>query len=191
MAELIKTAVLDGDDFLDVLDEISGGGFSGPQKMIEGGVLWRCVERAVQYKGAVVTEDPRESGGRRMLLNLGHTFGHALEAASGLGRISHGEAVAWGIARSCELGLELGITPLSRARKIKELLLKFGYELSCPHPLAGDADTLLNAMKSDKKKKSGRLVFIVPGEKSARHVVLETEGEMKTLGNILKGGLYS
>jgi len=194
MAELIKTAVLDGDDFLDELTllhrgTVSVSGFN-TAGLLEEEILRKCIERAVLYKGSVVTEDLRESG-RRMLLNLGHTFGHALEAAAGLGKISHGEAVAWGIARSCELGLELGITPHSRARKITGLLNKFGYELSCPHPLAGDADTLLNAMKSDKKKKGGRLVFIVPDEKSARHAVLDTKNEIKMLEKILKGGLSS
>jgi len=198
MAELIKTAVLDGDDFLDKIMQLHTGtacgasicGFYNSVKSSDTQTLRECIERAVLLKGAIVTEDLRESG-KRMLLNLGHTFGHALEAAAGLGRISHGEAVAWGIARSCELGCELGITPQTRARKITELMRKFGYDLSCPHPFSGGADTLLNAMKSDKKKKSGRLVFIVPDEKSARHVVLETENEMKILENILKGGLCS
>jgi len=195
MAELIKTAVLDGDDFLDKLTQLHPGtasgssicGFYNSVKSSDMKTLSECIERAVLFKGAVVTEDPRESG-RRMLLNLGHTFGHALEASAGLGSISHGEAVAWGIARSCELGRELGVTPQTRARKITELMREFGYDLSCPHPLSGGVNTLLDAMKNDKKKKSGRLVFIVPDEKSARHVVLEKENEMKILENILRGG---
>jgi 3-dehydroquinate synthase len=185
MAELIKTAVLDGDDFIDELSAIPGD--LNCSALLEGGVLGKCIERAVSYKGGIVSKDLRESG-LRMLLNLGHTFGHALESSAGLGKLTHGEAVAWGIVRSCELGTALGITPKARALKIRELIASFGYNYACPHPLAENAQAVLKAMKSDKKKKSGKLTFIVPDEKSARPVVLETENEIKILENILKGG---
>jgi len=194
MAELIKTAVLDGDDFLDELSLLQVGsssgsavrGFYNSVKLLEGGTLQKCIERAVLYKGGIVSEDLRESG-RRRLLNLGHTFGHALEAAAGLGNLSHGEAVAWGIARSCELGYALGVTPRTRAEKITALVTSFGYDCACPHPLMGSTDTFLKAMKSDKKKKEGKPVFIIPDEKSARPFALETENDMKTLEKIIKG----
>jgi len=137
------------------------------------------------YKGAIVTEDLRESG-KRMLLNLGHTFGHALEAAVGLGKLSHGEAVAWGIIRSCELGLALGITPRERAEKIKKVITSFDYELSCPHPLAG-TDLILKAMLSDKKKKNGKITFIVPDEKSARPYACQSEADLKIAEKIING----
>ena len=185
MAELIKTAVLCGDDFLEQLTPLAEN-FNNLNKFLEDGTLHKCVERAVLYKGSVVSEDFRESG-KRMLLNLGHTFGHALESAAGLGNITHGEAVAWGMVRACELGIALGVTPSERAKKIINLIKSSGYECSCPHPAALDKDSLLNAMKSDKKKKSGRLTFIVPDDKSARIVFLETE-ETKILENILLGG---
>jgi len=149
--------------------------------------LQKCVEKAVSYKGKVVSEDFRESG-KRMLLNLGHTFGHALESSGGLGNISHGEAVAWGIIRACELGIALNITPQKRAEKIKKTLLSFGYEISCPHPSAGSKETILNAMKSDKKKKSGNLTFIVPDKKSARAVELKPE-DAQIIDKILQGEL--
>ena len=186
MAELVKTAVLDGDDFLEMLADIGTGVFSDPRKFLEGDLLYKCIERAVLYKGAIVTEDLRESG-KRMLLNLGHTFGHALEAAAGLGRISHGEAVAWGIIRSCELGLALGITPRARAEKIKKVIDSFGYDCSCPHPLTANTDLILKAMFSDKKKKQGKITFIVPDEKSARPFVPGSEAEMKTAEKIING----
>jgi len=185
MAELIKTAVLCGDDFLELLTPLAEN-FNNLNKFLEDGTLHKCVERAVLYKGGVVSEDFRESG-KRMLLNLGHTFGHALESAAGLGNITHGEAVAWGMVRACELGTALGVTPRERAKNIINLIKSSDYECSCPHPAALDKDSLLNAMKSDKKKKSGRLTFIVPDDKSARIVFLETE-EMKILENILLGG---
>jgi len=186
MAELIKTAILSGDDFLDELTPLAEK-FNNVKELLESAVLQKCVEKAVSYKGKIVSEDFRESG-KRMLLNLGHTFGHALESSSGLGNISHGEAVAWGIIRACELGIALNITPQKRAEKIKKLILSFGYECTCPHPAAGSKETLLNAMKSDKKKKSGSLTFIVPDKKSACAVVLKPE-DAQIIDKILEGGL--
>jgi len=175
LAELIKTAVLDGDDFLDLLAETAGKGDIND-------ALLECIQRAVLYKGTVVSEDFRE-GGKRKLLNLGHTFAHALEAASGLGNITHGEAVAWGIVQSCALGIELGITPRSRAEKITALIVSSGYDCS-DNPLAGST-AFLESMLSDKKKKDGKLTFIVPDEKSARAVTLE---DTKIVEKILKEG---
>jgi 3-dehydroquinate synthase len=186
MAEIIKTAVLCGDDFLEQLTPLAEN-FNNSKNFLEDGSLQKCVEKAVSYKGGIVSEDFRESG-KRMLLNLGHTFGHALESVTGLGNISHGEAVAWGIVRACELGTALKITPRERAEKIKKLILSFGYECACPHPSAGNGEALLNAMKSDKKKKSGGLTFIVPDEQSARAVVIKTE-EIRIIEDILQGGL--
>jgi 3-dehydroquinate synthase len=186
MAELIKTAILSGDEFLEQLTPLAES-FTNLNKFLEDGSLQKCVEKAVSYKGGVVSEDFRESG-KRMLLNLGHTFGHALESVAGLGNISHGEAVAWGIVRSCELGTALNITPRKKEKKIISLIKAFSYECSCPHPSAGNNEELLNAMRSDKKKKSGNLTFIVPDEQSACAVVLETE-KMQIIENVLRGGL--
>jgi 3-dehydroquinate synthase len=180
MAELIKTAVLEGDDFLAMLEGL-GGGFTNT-------AIAPCVERAVRFKGSIVQEDPFETGSRRMLLNLGHTFGHALEAAVGLGRVSHGEAVAWGIARSCELGLALGICPPVRVKRIMSLLAGYDYETRAPHPLA-DAAELIRALGSDKKKRRGKLVFIVPDEKSARPVTADSPEFMNMIGKIIEGGM--
>jgi 3-dehydroquinate synthase len=177
-AELIKTAVLDGDSFLDVLAENAG-----KEEPRVNDALLECIKRAVLYKGKVVSEDFREKG-KRKLLNLGHTFGHALEAAAGLGNISHGEAVAWGIVQSCALGVELGITPRSREEKITALIASSGYDCPMPHPLAGGT-AFFESMSSDKKKKDGKMTFIVPDKKSARIVTLE---DTKIVEKILKEG---
>jgi len=185
MAELLKTAILTGDDdFFDKVTRLCGDSLSAENLTL----LSFCIEKAVQYKGGIVTEDPKETKGIRALLNLGHTFGHALESVSGLGTISHGEAVAWGMARACELGLALRITPAERAEKITKALSGMGYCISSSHPSAGGKNTassLLNAMKSDKKKRNGKLVFIVPDAKSACPVTIDSESDMKILENIL------
>jgi 3-dehydroquinate synthase len=182
MAELIKTAVLSGDDFLDELSLLKS---CNTKELPENNLFIKCIEKAVSYKGGTVSEDFRESG-LRMLLNLGHTFGHALESSLGLGKISHGEAVAWGIVRSCELGMSLKITPAPRAEKIINLIKSFGYECASPYPAISDTETLVNSMKSDKKKKQGKLNFIVPDAQSAKIVTIG-DSEMDTVIKILNG----
>jgi 3-dehydroquinate synthase len=166
-AEVIKTTVLGG-------YEDTHAAMTPPwKKGVDIETFAPVLVRTVEYKGKVVEEDPEERTGKRALLNLGHTFGHALESAVGLGVLSHGEAVAWGIARACELGVRLGVTPESRAQKIKTLLDRFGYETRNPHPAVKDFAIYENAMRNDKKKRSGRLVFVVPDATGAVCVEVE------------------
>lgn len=99
--ELVKTALIQGE-------------LAWAQEMLQGGplkVAW--VERALAFKAGVVHRDPREAGERR-LLNLGHTLGHALEAASGY-RLLHGESVGLGLLGSCLLAEEQGLKPFPPA----------------------------------------------------------------------------
>jgi 3-dehydroquinate synthase len=167
MAELIKTAILDKDDeFFFMLSPIT-------KTAEKNDTMLDAVNRAVTIKGNIVEADPRETGSQRILLNLGHTFGHALEATAGLGTLSHGEAVAWGIARACELGLMLGITPPERASAILSLLRTAGYETAAPHPALHDKARFMQALASDKKKKAGALRFIVPAQHGASVVSAE------------------
>ncbi|MDR2479839.1 MAG: 3-dehydroquinate synthase [Treponema sp.] len=203
MAELIKTAVLDGDDFIEALFNIAGmfpagsfaqgfpAGFAA--RLLDGAVssgepLQQCVSRAVRLKGRIVQADPRETGTERVLLNLGHTFAHALEASVGLGTVSHGEAVAWGMVRSCELGRALGITPPRRAETIQSLIAAFGYETAAPHPLMTDTNHFLAALGGDKKQRGGRFSFIVPAGKSAEAVFI-SGSEMETIKQTINGAL--
>jgi 3-dehydroquinate synthase len=202
MAELLKTAILDGDEFLNLAASLNQnyppGSFSASfpeafiRPLLEGGAekLTDCLSRAIAYKGRIVESDPRESGTQRVLLNLGHSFAHALESASGLGRISHGEAVAWGIIRACELGTALGLTPPSRAETIGRLFASYGYETAAPHPLMGDTDLFLAALEGDKKKKGGRLVFVVPAVEGALQTKAEAPPEIFLLRDIVTGSLY-
>jgi 3-dehydroquinate synthase len=162
MAELIKTAVLGDGEFLALVKSL-GGSFSPDQE-----ALFECVSRAAALKGGIVERDPRETGGERALLNLGHTFGHALESAAGLGVLSHGEAVGWGMVRACELGLFLGITPRERAEEITGIMESFGYETRAPHPLIkGKTADFMGALGGDKKKKAGKLAFVLPAREGA------------------------
>ena len=199
MAELIKTAILDSDEFLQLTKELIRltGDSLHPEKGGEKrnspalrSCLKECISRAVACKGSIVQDDPRETGSRRALLNLGHTFGHALESVAGFGNLSHGEAVAWGIARACELGMALGITPAGRSRDITETLVSCGFEIKTPHPRikeADFADALFSAMGGDKKIIAGKLRFIVPAAESAQIVSLPDEKGPSLLHTILNG----
>jgi len=193
IAELIKTAILDSEDLLELVKKLLNLEDKGRNNPAYRECLKECISRAVSYKGSIVEADPKETGNKRPLLNLGHTFGHALEAAAGLGVISHGEAVAWGIARACELGLELGSCSRERVMEITQILIRAGYETRAPHPSVKSSETLLNAMHYDKKQIAGKLRFIVPGEKSAQIVsaanspALEGSGGNYLLQKILNG----
>jgi 3-dehydroquinate synthase len=201
MAELIKTAVLAGGALSgDLADMAAALGLPGgvctadfpadtARRLLAQDSLARCVEAAARFKGRIVEADPEETApsGGRALLNLGHTFGHALEGSAGLGAVSHGEAVAWGMARSCELGLALGITPRTRAEQIKSLIALYGYETAAPHPLMADKAAFIAALGSDKKKKNGKLAFIVPDAASAVQVTIAAETEMDIIIHIIKG----
>jgi 3-dehydroquinate synthase len=111
-----------------------------------------------------------------MYLNLGHTFGHALESVAGLGSVSHGDAVAWGIGRALELGIRLGVTDVAYANEVIPVLRSYGWSADPVHPalavkvsegtLARDSvgPALLAAMKNDKKKKAGAVRFILQRE---------------------------
>ncbi|MDR0878742.1 MAG: 3-dehydroquinate synthase [Treponema sp.] len=193
MAELIKTAIIDGGDFFNLAasltSDFSDDAFTSsfPQSFIntllagDAEKITECITRAVTVKGSIVEADPKETTGMRACLNLGHTFGHALESSAGLGTISHGEAVAWGIARSCELGIACALTSAKRAAEITGLLGSFGYELTAPHPLMGSEEIFLKALSGDKKKKAGKTVFIVPNENGVCSYVTDQQAILKKI----------
>ena len=118
-----------------------------------------AVEQSCRHKMAVVAADERESG-VRATLNLGHTFGHAIETALGYRHWLHGEAVACGMVMAARLSLARkdGLDATSLAR-IEALLRHIGLPTSLPSGL--DAAQLLECMKRDKKVKNGRIVLIL------------------------------
>jgi 3-dehydroquinate synthase len=198
MAEVLKTAILEESGELFALLQRGAGGVFGVAptgaapvgaKTMDTAAVAELIRRAMEIKGRIVAEDPRETGSRRALLNLGHTFGHALEAAAGLGNLTHGEAVAWGLARAAELGRARGVTPEKRADAIRELLARAGYEIRAPHPLLTDPGAFMAALGGDKKKKAGKSIFIVPAARGAERAPVDiTEtGERKSIERIVFG----
>jgi 3-dehydroquinate synthase len=181
MAEIVKAAVLDGrPESLEMFRAAPPGKAFGRGKTLE-----TLIALAVKVKGRVVEADPLETGGERALLNLGHTFGHALETAAGLGALSHGEAVAWGMARACELGFSLGITPPERAAAITEILSAWGYDTALPCSASADVRLFREALENDKKKLAGKLRFVVPVGDGAQ-IVLDGAGVQTYIKQLLE-----
>jgi 3-dehydroquinate synthase len=119
--------------------------------------LHSLVTRAIDVKRRVVEEDPYEMG-RRAVLNLGHTFGHAVEQVSGYA-VRHGEAVAMGLAAAAHLSAALEECPPSLPKLVEMVLTRLGLPIHIPPSL--DPAALYAAMGSDKKKKAGRLRFVL------------------------------
>jgi len=118
------------------------------------------VERAAWAKIEVVTADEREAAGR-IALNLGHSLGHAIEAAAGFADLRHGEAVAYGLRAACRIGVARGITPAARANRIEALLDRLDLGRTA---LPYASETVLTALASDKKHTAGNLRWVLPTE---------------------------
>ena len=122
-------------------------------------VLQYIVMRCCQLKAEVVQEDEREESGRRAILNYGHTFGHALEAATRYTQLLHGEAVSIGMIRASRLAEFLGLVDPSLTTRQQDLLTAFSLPVNVP---AVDLDVVLEAMQRDKKVAHGDLCFVLP-----------------------------
>jgi 3-dehydroquinate synthase len=117
-----------------------------------------AIERSCADKAAIVCQDERESG-VRALLNLGHTFGHAIEAGMGYGSWLHGEAVAAGMVLASDLSQRLGWVDEQVVQRVKALLQSAGLPVSPPAEL--DATRMLQLMSVDKKVAAGKLRLVL------------------------------
>jgi 3-dehydroquinate synthetase len=116
-----------------------------------------------RMKAAIVGRDERETG-ERALLNLGHTFGHALEAAAGFsGRLLHGEAISLGMVLAFEFSARRGLLPAAAAERVTRHLAATGLPTHLSEATGGvpDADRLMDLIAQDKKVKRGKLTFIL------------------------------
>jgi len=121
----------------------------------------RMVAASCAIKVGVVAEDEREAGVRE-LLNLGHTFGHALETLSGYGRLLHGEAIALGMLCAGRLSSERGLWTEADEIRQRSLIQELGLPVRIPDGLSLDREAAWDAMGRDKKARSGRVRFVLP-----------------------------
>jgi 3-dehydroquinate synthetase len=146
MAEVVKNAIIGDPGLFEELGDASGLNAE------------KWLGRAVQVKADIVTRDPYERG-ERAKLNLGHTFGHALEQVSNYS-MRHGDAVAIGLVCAAWLAHRLGIAGPNLRFRIQDGLLAIGLPTRIPIEMSTGA--LLDAMLADKKWFDGRLRFILP-----------------------------
>jgi 3-dehydroquinate synthase len=118
-----------------------------------------AMERSCQCKAAVVAADERESSGYRAILNLGHTFGHAIEAATGYGTWLHGEAVAAGMVMAAEMSRRLGFIDEQVVRRIEAILTEAALPVRPPPSM--NVETFLTYMAMDKKVERGVLRLVL------------------------------
>jgi 3-dehydroquinate synthase len=122
-----------------------------------------AISVSVAAKAAIVGEDERETSGRRALLNLGHTFGHALEAETGFGeRLLHGEAVAIGMVLAFRLSAARGLCDAGDAERVAAHLARAGLPTRIAEVgIEADGETLTRHMMHDKKASGGRITLIL------------------------------
>jgi 3-dehydroquinate synthetase/shikimate kinase len=158
LAEAVKMAALGDERLFGVLEAEGPAIAAGEHGAAESGALAEVVERAAWAKVEVVLADEREAAGR-IALNLGHSLGHAIEAAAGFGDLLHGEAVAYGLRAAARIGEARGATPSDRAGRIEAALDRL--ELGVV-PLSLDLAGVLETLELDKKHASGGLRWVLP-----------------------------
>ena len=169
LAEAVKAGII-GDESLFGLIERAGldGLCADPE------VMDKVVVHSVRLKAAVVSRDEREHGERRKL-NLGHTFGHAVEKCSR--EMIHGEAVAVGMAIAARLAVKLGLLAPAACDRIVRLLAALGFVTEPPVP----AERLLAAVTKDKKSEGDTIRLVLPTAVGACEVRTMTFGELSRL----------
>lgn len=154
LAEVVKTAlVLDGELFNELENALPALGAGQVDDQGWAGV----VGRTAALKARLVSEDELERG-PRMLLNLGHTVGHALEAATGHGPLSHGEAVVLGMRAAVAVSERLGRLVAEDARRVRAVLERFPAPPPVPRPAR---DEVRAALGRDKKASAGKIRYVV------------------------------
>jgi shikimate kinase/3-dehydroquinate synthase len=158
LGEAVKMAVLGDERLWELLEQDGPNIARGDAGTWESGAVAELVERAAWAKVDVVIADEREAD-RRAVLNLGHSLGHAVEAAAGFRDLLHGEAVAYGLRAAARIGVALGLTPASRAARLERTLdtLDLGRA-----PLPYRLHDVLRHLGADKKHRGGRLGWVIP-----------------------------
>ena len=157
-AEVVKYGLIDDKAFFefcaDNLDSFFGG---------DPDIRAQAIIRSVQSKARIVAADETERTGTRALLNLGHTFGHALEADTGFSdRLFHGEAVAAGMALAFRYSVRLGLCPAEDAQNVAQLLQRAGLPTTLSEAgVKANGATLVDYMRHDKKMSAGTLPFLL------------------------------
>jgi 3-dehydroquinate synthase len=154
LAEVLKYGLIYDAGFFDWLEANSQG-----IGKFDSALLSQIIRTCCEIKAEIVAKDERESGVRAML-NFGHTFGHAIETASGYGSWLHGETVAMGMVMAADLSYKLGWIDLAVAQRIRAVLEEnFGMPVLPPADIS--VEQYLDLMLSDKKAESCKIRFVL------------------------------
>lgn len=180
LAEAFKTGLLFDKELYDIFKNEASKINARDSKLL-GTIITKCV----RSKGNIVEEDFTEQG-IRACLNLGHTFGHALETVAGLGAITHGSAVAWGIGRAVETAYRKEYCLQAFRDEVFEILKAYGWETE-PMPSfvkgGGFSERLIAIMRTDKKNLSDQIRLILC--KGVANISIE-EVDEKIISSVLK-----
>ena len=156
MAEVIKQAILSGEDYVSFLEKNSVGVFE-----LDFSLLTHLISLSVQYKVKVVEQDEREVGIRK-ILNYGHTIGHALEETLGYQNISHGNAIAIGMNAVNYLAMKCGTLSKLTFDRIQRLLRLYKLPIFLSDlDLMGDSEKIMHFLNKDKKNQNDQIVLIL------------------------------
>lgn len=167
-AEVVKHGLIWSEEFTDWLN-------THAEKLLEleSPYIDEAIYQGCSIKAQVVSEDETEQG-RRAILNLGHTFGHAMEAISKYGGLVHGEAVSIGMVAAAMLAERMGLLPDKRVtEKTISLLKRFHLPVCLPESF--DIQEMLEFMRYDKKGQGGKLVFVLPKKIGAVDIVSDVD----------------
>lgn len=154
LAEVIKYGLIADHCFFEWLESAMDA-----LRQRDSAALTHAIQRSCEIKAQVVAEDEFETTGRRAILNLGHTFGHAIETRQGYGEWLHGEAVAVGMIMAVDLSCRLGWLPLTMLDRVKNLLVCAGLPVTAPASMT--VDDFIEAMSIDKKNIQGRIRLVL------------------------------
>ncbi len=153
LGEVVKYGVIMDAELFDVIEAQQGEILKQNTPVVD-----HIVGRCAQLKQQVVGEDEREAG-LRMILNFGHTIGHAIEAATNYEALLHGEAISIGMSGASQIAVELGLFDAASCQRLQTLLKSLGL----PYAARGLAwETVRDAMSLDKKTRSGRINWVLP-----------------------------
>lgn len=158
LGEVVKMGALGDERLLELLESRGSAIASGDASAVEDGSIAELVERCAWAKVEVVAADEKEAA-VRIALNLGHSLGHAVEAAGGYRDLRHGEAVGYGLRAACRIGVAMGVSPPERAARVERLLDTLGLGTGLlPYSL----EAVLEHLGTDKKHRAGRLRWVLP-----------------------------
>jgi len=156
-AEIVKYGLIDDPGFFAWCEENGRGVLAGHRDLRR-----QAIVAAIRSKARIVAGDVEDRAGRRALLNLGHSFGHAIEAEAGIGVLLHGEAVAIGMALAFRFSTERGHCPASDTRRVLDHFAAMGLPVRLAEAgMGGAGSRLVEWMARDKKNKGGSLALVL------------------------------